>query len=82
AKEEMPKGFILKLRHVKKLTVGILCVGTYGSVPNTLVIANCDVVKLKVVAAEHISQFNEEARSLFVKKFKTILHRGEGVFGI
>ncbi|GKE14321.1 WD40 repeat-containing protein MSI4, partial [Tanacetum coccineum] len=50
---------------------------TYGSVPNTLVIANCDVVKLKVAAAEHISQFSEEASSPFVKKFKTILHRGE-----
>ncbi|KAF5787047.1 hypothetical protein HanRHA438_Chr10g0460961 [Helianthus annuus] len=31
-------------------------------------IANCDVVKPKVVAAEHISQFNEEAHSSFVKK--------------
>ncbi|PWA49750.1 nucleosome/chromatin assembly factor group C5 [Artemisia annua] len=50
---------------------------TDGSVPNTLVIANCDVVKPKVAAAEHISQFNEEARSPFVKKFKTILHPGE-----
>ncbi|KAJ9551169.1 hypothetical protein OSB04_015214 [Centaurea solstitialis] len=47
------------------------------SVPNTLVIANCDVVKPKVAAAEHISQFNEEARSPFVKKYKTIIHPGE-----
>ncbi|KAI3526064.1 hypothetical protein L1887_05239 [Cichorium endivia] len=36
---------------------------TGGSVPNALVIATCDVVKLKVAAAEHISQFNEETRS-------------------
>lgn len=50
---------------------------TDGSVPNTLVIANCDVVKPKVAAAEHISQFNEEARSPFVKKYKTIIHPGE-----
>ncbi|XP_024959239.1 WD-40 repeat-containing protein MSI4-like [Cynara cardunculus var. scolymus] len=50
---------------------------TDGSVPNTLVIANCDVVKPKVAAAEHISQFNEEARSPFVKKFRTIIHPGE-----
>ncbi|KAG0491833.1 hypothetical protein HPP92_005231 [Vanilla planifolia] len=50
---------------------------TDGSVPNTLVIANCDVVKPRVAAAEHISQFNEEARSPFVKKFKTIIHPGE-----
>lgn len=50
---------------------------TDGSVPNTLVIANCEVVKPRVAAAEHISQFNEEARSPFVKKHKTILHPGE-----
>ncbi|CAL9197968.1 unnamed protein product, partial [Musa hybrid cultivar] len=47
------------------------------SVPNTLVIANCEVVKPRVAAAEHISQFNEEARSPFVKKYKTIIHPGE-----
>ncbi|KAL2332282.1 hypothetical protein Fmac_019863 [Flemingia macrophylla] len=50
---------------------------TDGSVPNTLVIANCEIVKPRVAAAEHISQFNEEARSPFVKKHKTILHPGE-----
>ncbi|KAH9762961.1 WD-40 repeat-containing protein MSI4 [Citrus sinensis] len=50
---------------------------TDGSVPNTLVIANCEVVKPRVAAAEHISQFNEEARSPFVKKHKTIIHPGE-----
>uniref|UniRef100_A0A2P2KLG2 Uncharacterized protein MANES_16G101900 n=1 Tax=Rhizophora mucronata TaxID=61149 RepID=A0A2P2KLG2_RHIMU len=50
---------------------------TDGSVPNTLVIANCEVVKPRVAAAEHISQFNEEARSPFVRKYKTIIHPGE-----
>ncbi|CAL9774790.1 unnamed protein product, partial [Musa acuminata subsp. burmannicoides] len=50
---------------------------TDGSVPNTLVIANCEVVKPRVAAVEHISQFNEEARSPFVKKYKTIIHPGE-----
>lgn len=50
---------------------------TDGSVPNTLVIANCEIVKPRVAAAEHISQFNEEARSPFVKKSKTIIHPGE-----
>ncbi|CAM8899687.1 hypothetical protein QQ045_012439 [Rhodiola kirilowii] len=50
---------------------------TDGSVPNTLVIANCDIVKPRVAAAEHIAQFNEEARSPFVKKYKTIIHPGE-----
>ncbi|KAJ8750982.1 hypothetical protein K2173_016163 [Erythroxylum novogranatense] len=50
---------------------------TDGSVPNTLVIANCEVVKPRVAAAEHISQFNEEARSPFVRKHKTIIHPGE-----
>ena len=33
-----------------------MCGQTDGSVPNTLVIANCDVVKSRVAAAEHISQ--------------------------
>ncbi|ONK59277.1 uncharacterized protein A4U43_C08F4800 [Asparagus officinalis] len=50
---------------------------TDGSVPNTLVIANIEVVKPRVAAAEHISQFNEESRSPFVKKYKTIIHPGE-----
>ncbi|GAB2228014.1 hypothetical protein Droror1_Dr00009843 [Drosera rotundifolia] len=50
---------------------------TDGSVPNTLVIANVEVVKSRVAAAEHISQFNEEARSPFVRKHKTIIHPGE-----
>lgn len=34
----------------------MLCYQTDGSVPNTLVIANCEVVKPRVAAAEHISQ--------------------------
>ncbi|WOG99155.1 hypothetical protein DCAR_0518503 [Daucus carota subsp. sativus] len=50
---------------------------TDGTVPNTLVIANCEIVKPRVAAAEHISLFNEESRSPFIKKFKTILHPGE-----
>ncbi|KAK4481988.1 hypothetical protein RD792_012904 [Penstemon davidsonii] len=50
---------------------------TDGSVPNTLVIANVEVVKARVAAAEHIAQFNEESRSPFVKKSKTIIHPGE-----
>ncbi|XP_059633102.1 WD-40 repeat-containing protein MSI4-like [Cornus florida] len=50
---------------------------TDRTVPNTLVIANCEVVKPRVAAPEHISQFNEEARSPFVKKYKTIIHPGE-----
>ncbi|WOH11269.1 hypothetical protein DCAR_0830750 [Daucus carota subsp. sativus] len=50
---------------------------TDGSVPNTLVIANCDVVKKRVAAGDHIANFNEESRSPFVKKYKTIIHPGE-----
>lgn len=34
----------------------LFCFQTDGSVPNTLVIANCEVVKPRVAAAEHISQ--------------------------
>ncbi|CAK9144127.1 unnamed protein product [Ilex paraguariensis] len=50
---------------------------TDDSVPNTLIIANCDVVKPRVAAKDHIAHFNEEARSPFVKKYKTIIHPGE-----
>ncbi|GFS43378.1 transducin family protein [Actinidia rufa] len=55
----------------------LLAVVTDGSVPNTLVIANCEVVKSRVAAADHVSEFNEEACSPFVKKYKTIIHPGE-----
>ncbi|KAF3489727.1 hypothetical protein F2Q69_00052144 [Brassica cretica] len=34
-------------------------------------LSNCEVVKPRVAAAEHISQFNEKACSPFVKKYKT-----------
>ncbi|KAL2516346.1 WD-40 repeat-containing protein MSI4 [Forsythia ovata] len=50
---------------------------TDGTVPNTLIIANCEVVKPRVAAAEEIAQFKEGARSPFVKKWKTIIHPGE-----
>ncbi|KAJ8440595.1 hypothetical protein Cgig2_028724 [Carnegiea gigantea] len=49
---------------------------TDGSVPNTLVIANVEVVKPRVAAAELYRSF-EEARSPFVRKHKTIIHPGE-----
>ncbi|KAL3829984.1 hypothetical protein ACJIZ3_018786 [Penstemon smallii] len=45
--------------------------------PNTLIIANCEVVKPRVATDSHISNFNEDARSPYVKKYKTILHPGE-----
>ncbi|KAL5554674.1 hypothetical protein UlMin_042075 [Ulmus minor] len=44
------------------------CLYLSERVPNTLVITNCEVVKWR---------FNEEARSPFVKKYKTIIHPGE-----
>ncbi|XP_060189358.1 WD-40 repeat-containing protein MSI4-like isoform X1 [Lycium barbarum] len=50
---------------------------TDKSVPNTLIIANCDVVKPRVAAENHIAKFNEEARSPFLKKYKTMIHPGE-----
>ncbi|KAL8160858.1 hypothetical protein V2J09_012347 [Rumex salicifolius] len=61
-------------RNLQKSSTSLL---TDGSVPNTLVIANCDIVKARVAASEHISQFNDESRSPFVKKYKTIIHPGE-----
>ncbi|EPS59609.1 hypothetical protein M569_15196, partial [Genlisea aurea] len=45
--------------------------------PNTLIVANCEVVKPRVAAENHIANFNEDARSPYVKKYKTILHPGE-----
>ncbi|KAL2457338.1 WD-40 repeat-containing protein MSI4 [Abeliophyllum distichum] len=50
---------------------------TDQTVPNTLIIANCDIVKPRVAAENHIANFNEDARSPFVKKYKTIIHPGE-----
>lgn len=38
-------------------------VQTDGSVPNTLVIANCEIVKPRVAAAEHISQVSPKVIS-------------------
>ncbi|PHT75788.1 WD-40 repeat-containing protein MSI4 [Capsicum annuum] len=49
----------------------------HNYLPNTLIIANCDVVKPRVASEDHIANFNEEARSPFVKKYKTIIHPGE-----
>ncbi|KAI4377789.1 hypothetical protein MLD38_015367 [Melastoma candidum] len=45
---------------------------TDGSVPNTLVIANCDVVESRVAASEQIGQFNESARSAFVNRIREL----------
>lgn len=50
---------------------------TDQSVPNTLIVANCDVVRPRIAADSHISQFNDESRSPYVKKFKTLIHPGE-----
>ncbi|XP_008793220.1 WD-40 repeat-containing protein MSI4-like isoform X1 [Phoenix dactylifera] len=50
---------------------------TDGTFPNTLVISNCEVVKPRIAAAEHISKFNEEHCSPFIDEFKTIIHPGE-----
>jgi hypothetical protein len=39
--------------------VFLLCLNLFqtdGSVPNTLVVANCEVVKPRVAAAEHIAE--------------------------
>ncbi|KAB5552589.1 hypothetical protein DKX38_009900 [Salix brachista] len=83
--EQATKTISLRLNYIETSKVSMVINGAYGfgmkltdgSVPNTLVIANCEVVKSRVAAAEHISQFNEEARSPFVKKYKTIIHPGE-----
>eukprot|EP00898_Chlorokybus_atmophyticus_P005036 jgi/Chlat1/5533/Chrsp369S05397 len=50
---------------------------TDGSVPNTLVVANVEVVKPRVAASDHIRSFDERDRSQHVKKHKTIFHPGE-----
>ncbi|CAD5183882.1 unnamed protein product [Musa acuminata subsp. malaccensis] len=50
-----------------------------GSVDSTATVSQtiCEIVKPRVAAAEHISQFNEETHSPFVKEYKTIIHPGE-----
>ena len=50
--------------------------GSSPSFPNTLTVANVEVVKRRVAAAEHLT-FNEEERSSFVKRVKSIIHPGE-----
>ncbi|WOL09075.1 WD-40 repeat-containing protein MSI4-like isoform X1 [Canna indica] len=50
---------------------------TDGTYPNTLVIANCEVVKPRIATAEHISMFDEESQSPHVNRIKTIIHPGE-----
>ena len=44
--------------------------------PNTLHVVTVDVIQKRVAAAEHM-MFNEEDRSAFVKRTKTIVHPGE-----
>lgn len=51
--------FVIKdynLRSVNDVLLLHYSFQTDGSVPNTLVIANCEIVKPRVAAAEHISQ--------------------------
>ncbi|URE16883.1 WD-40 repeat-containing protein [Musa troglodytarum] len=68
----------LRKRHIRTSNVSIFLNGqTDGTYPNTLVIANCEVVKPRTAAAEHISVFDEESQSPYVKKIKTIIHPGE-----
>ncbi|KAG8380093.1 hypothetical protein BUALT_Bualt07G0157800 [Buddleja alternifolia] len=50
---------------------------TDSSSPNTLIIATIEVVKPRVAKDEHIAKFDEETRSPFLKKSKTIIHPGE-----
>mmetsp|Transcript_32664 Transcript_32664/g.45343 ORF Transcript_32664/g.45343 Transcript_32664/m.45343 type:complete len:628 (+) Transcript_32664:100-1983(+) len=50
---------------------------TDGTANNTLLVMNAEVIKPRVAAAEHISKFNEEMLSPFVKKIKIIPHPGE-----
>jgi hypothetical protein len=47
----------------------LFCFQTDGSVPNTLVIANCEVVKPRVAAAEHISQVTHCFVMFFASSF-------------
>ncbi|KAI9109577.1 hypothetical protein K1719_019631 [Acacia pycnantha] len=49
---------------------------TEGIYPNTLVIADCEIVKPRV-ASEDINRFCEDSRSRNIKKYKAIIHPGE-----
>ena len=51
---------------------------TDGSCPNTLIVANADVVRPRVASAENVSRrWSETGKSPFVRKYKTIFHPGE-----
>ncbi|XP_024395782.1 WD-40 repeat-containing protein MSI4 isoform X2 [Physcomitrium patens] len=50
---------------------------TDGECPNTIVVAQCDIMKPRTAAAEQISQFKEGGKSPHLKKLKTIIHPGE-----
>ncbi|CAH9083908.1 unnamed protein product [Cuscuta europaea] len=50
---------------------------TDQSAPNTLVIANCEVVRARIATGSHMKNFNAESHSPYVKKYKTIIHPGE-----
>lgn len=49
-----------------------------GSSPNTLIMANVDVIKPRVASADNVAfRWNERGKSPFVKRVKTIFHPGE-----
>lgn len=49
-----------------------------GSSPNTLIMANVDVIKARVASADNVAfRWNERNKSPFVKRVKTIFHPGE-----
>ncbi|KAG0566457.1 hypothetical protein M758_7G060800 [Ceratodon purpureus] len=50
---------------------------TDGECPNTIVVAQCDIMKPRTAAADHISQFKDGGKSPHLKKLKTIIHPGE-----
>ncbi|VFQ81360.1 unnamed protein product [Cuscuta campestris] len=50
---------------------------TDQSAPNTLIIANCEVVRARIARGSHLKNFNVEPHSPYVKKYKTIFHPGE-----
>ena len=51
---------------------------TDGSSPNTLIVANADVIKPRVASADNVARrWSETGKSPYVRKVKTIFHPGE-----
>ncbi|GBG75259.1 hypothetical protein CBR_g19893 [Chara braunii] len=62
-------------RHTKQRVY--LSEQTDGTWPNTIVVANAEVLKRRVAVKDDMFQFRDDNKPPFIKKCKTIIHPGE-----